>query len=317
MCADCGRALRELLIGDGTVKAVSARQHPRSQPGIIWYIKQLYKAAYRQSRLAPSVGKTGGQECSRMKAEKCDGKPGNPCDWCDTSGSGSGGLLADTRATVLLHRIAVVLSDWEARCYTCKDRVNDQRVLLLIDTAADYPEALCIRQARFLAAHVRLLRRHDKDVLRLHNQMLSFAREAWVVINQPPQLCCGKCPNMVTDKDTGEDKKCSVIMYAEETAKTVQCPKCRATHDVEQLREQMRSEALDYVLPASELRHLMETRLNDRIPKSSFYQLVRDGRLRAHSEGVDGVALYTYQDVCAARALPPPERKVAHNRRMT
>lgn len=299
MCADCGRALRELLVGDGSVKAVVAGRHPRTQPGIVFYIKQLYKTAYRQSRLAPSVGKTGG-ECARMKAQECDGTPGNPCDWCDTS-TGSG-LLADRRATILLRRISVVLSDWEARCYTCKDRAHDDRVLMLIDTAADYPEALSIRQARFLAAHVRLLRRHDKDVLALHNQMLSFAREAWSVINQPPQLCCGGCPNTVGGH------RCGVVLYAPENARTVQCPKCRCKHDVEALREQMRSAALDYTLPATELMHLMETRLNDRIPKSSFYQLVRDGRLTAHSVDAEGVALYTYQDVCEARALPPPEK---------
>jgi len=317
MCVDCGRGLRELLVGDGT-KPVVATQHPRSQPGIVWYIKQLYKVAYRQTKLDHTGNVGGSSECARRKAGVCDGESHNPCDWCNTSGGGYG-PLADRSAISLLTRISAALAEWEARLYTCKDRTNDQRVMLLIDTAADYPEALCIRQARFLAAHVRLLRRHDKEILRLHNQMLSFAREAFSVINRPPDTCCGGCPNMIKDKETGEDKKCGVIMYVEENARQVQCPKCRTTHDVEKLREQLKLEAQDYVLPAKELMALMETRLNDRIPKSSFYQLVRDGRLCAHCINAEGVALYTYQDVCAARTAPTPHaqgtKKVAQRLR--
>src|ERR1700739_4719078 len=55
MCADCGHQLRELLVGDGVTKALCAQQHPRGQPGIVWYIKQLYKTAYRQARLGGDV----------------------------------------------------------------------------------------------------------------------------------------------------------------------------------------------------------------------------------------------------------------------
>lgn len=287
MCADCGRELRELLVGDGITKAVSGQQHPRTQPGIVWYIIQLYKTAYRQTR-------TGGDVSSKSSAAGY-------------------GLLADRRATVLLNRIGVLLREWDDRLYILKDAHHDERVLLLVEGADDYPEALCIRQARFLAAHVRLLRRHDKDVHRLHNQLLSFAREAWTVINRPPELCCGGCPSTVRDAaDPRVEKKCGVILYAEENAKTVQCPKCRAKHDVDGLREQLRDAAADYVLPAAELMTLMETRLNDRIPKSSFYQLVRDGRLSAHSERPDGTALYTYQAVSEARTKEPPASRKTH-----
>lgn len=273
ICLDCGRELRELLIG-GTGS--------RSQPGVVWYVKQLYKTAYRQTRM-------GGGVSARH------------------SGGGYS-LLAEQRALTLLGRIATLLAEWDDRVYTAKDRHGDMRVMFTLETG--HPEALCIRQARNVAAHVRLLRRHDKDVVRLHGALLALARESWAVINRPPELCCGGCPtpagsnNAVPSNSGAPDKaeKCGVILYAEENASKVQCPKCRTHHDVETLRDEMRRVALDYVLPAAELMTLMETRLNDRVPPSSFYALVRDGRLVPHTTRPDGVPLYTYQDVVAARA---------------
>jgi len=279
MCVECGHELCELLIGDGRSVGTNAR----SQPGIVWYVKQLYKTAYRQTKL-------GGDVTAK------------------TSSTGYG-LLADRRATTLLAEIGVVLAEWDDRLYAHKSRQKDERVMVSLADAYGYPEALCIRQARMLAAHVRLLRRHDKDVHQLHNHLHRLAREAWAVINRAPELCCGGCPNVIKNNSGEEDKRCGAIMYAEENARTVQCPRCRTKHDVEVLREEMRVAALDYVLPSTELMTLMETRLNDRIPPSSFYQLVRDGRLQAHTETVEGVGLYRYQDVVAARNKPPPVRK--------
>ena len=284
MCADCGAELRQLLIGDPTlVRPLPYPQHPKTQPGIVWYIKQLYKTAYRQTRLGGHVSaKTGGRDYY---------------------------LFADRRGIDLLRRVESLLTEWNDRLCSL-----DTTALLALDTGRGAPEALSIRQARYLAAHVRLLRRHDKDIVKLHNGLLALAREAWTVINRPPELCCGGCPTTVRDKDTGEDKKCGVILYAEETADTVQCPRCRSQHDVSSLRERMKREAQDYVLPAGELLTLMETRLNDPVKRSTFYALIRDGHLVPHTHAADGTALYTYPDVCAAKAAAGT-KKPAQRRR--
>jgi len=65
----------------------------------------------------------------------------------------------------------------------------------------------------------------------------------------------------------------------------------------------------DMLFTGPELLRLMKIRLNDRMPKSTFYQLIRDGRLLSRGFSREGQPQYTYDDVCAARDKPKPRAK--------
>jgi hypothetical protein len=144
--------------------------------------------------------------------------------------------------------------------------------------------------------------------------LLAYAKEAWKIINRPADNCCGPCPSTV------DESPCGTLLYAEEKATVVQCPRCRKRHNVEALRESLRNAVRDMLFTAGELRKLMDTRLNDRMPKATFYKMIQDGRLVARCTADDGVKMYTYNDVCMARQKtsrltssekPCPTRKVS------
>jgi LSD1 subclass zinc finger protein len=114
-----------------------------------------------------------------------------------------------------------------------------------------------------------------------------------------------------------EMKPCGTLLYAAEGASTVQCPLCHTLHDVELLRESLKAYVTDMLFTRADLVNLMETRLNDRIPQPTFTKLLRDGRLQprkyeqelnAKDEWV-AVPMYTYNDVCEARAKDPPHKR--------
>lgn len=276
MCQRCGRELRELLIGSGQ-EAIIDREHDRAQPGIVWYIKRLEETAYRQTVLDKSIGVR--------------------------SSSAGYALLVDRNATKLLARINATLAAWSDTTET----LSPDRPLLGMDTTGGTLEALSIRRARFIAFNIRALRTQCKDIEALHGSLLNYAKEAWRVINRPADNCCGPCPTILVVDN--EEEECSTILYAEENAKTVMCPRCHVMHSVHDLREALKNMVHDMLFEGKDLRVLMETRLNDRISKSTFYGLLRDGRLKPRTEKPDGTMMFTYDDVCAARELSKPTRK--------
>jgi hypothetical protein len=104
------------------------------------------------------------------------------------------------------------------------------------------------------------------------------------------------------------ETRCGTLLYAEEGSADVTCPNCRTRHNVDDLRTALRETVRDMLFSGPELLRLMETRLNDRMSKSTFYQLIRDGRLQARHVK-DDVPQYTYDDLCEAREKPKPTRK--------
>jgi hypothetical protein len=278
LCSRCTSELRCLLIGSGQ-KPVLSTSHDKAQPGIVWYIQRLEESAYRQTVLAKSLGVR--------------------------STSAGYALLVDTRATKLLARIGSTLAVW---CDTAERLSGHERPLLGMDTTGSHPEALSVRRARFIATKVGPLCTQNKDVARLYGMLLGYAKDSWRIINRPADNCCGGCPTiLVIDK---AEEECSTILYAEDNAKTVTCPRCHVLHSVPDLRRALRNMVRDYVFPGPELLVLMETRLNDRMPRSTFYDLLRDGRLKPRSERQDGTLLFTYDDVCEAREKDKPTRRV-------
>lgn len=282
LCRRCGRELRELLIGDGTTKPVVESQHPKGQPGIAWYIERLRETAYRQTVMERNLGAHAGR-----------------------SGYDQ---LGNRDALDLLAKIHVTLWRWNDQL----DRLSgiQSHEQGQVGTIA-YPDGFDgldgLRAAR-LAENITTLRHHCEDIAALVNDLLGYSKEAWRVVNRPDDICCGACPNMVVDKDDHE-VECGVMLYAEEFADDLVCPKCHAKHDVSALRERLKQLARDKLFTGPELLRLMSTRLNDHLPKSSFYALVKDGRLRARGYDNDDAPLYTYDDVCEAREKPRPARR--------
>lgn len=281
ICRRCANELHDLLIG-GTEQD--------SQPGIAWYVKRLRESAYGQTRMARSLA-------------------------ARSSNTGYA-LLGNKRAAELLARINVALARWEAVVVRLRATQHAETGWLHTGSPTRDSERLECKRAKFIAANAVLIRHHCPDASRLHAEMLDCARAAWRIINRPNDICCGPCPQLVTPKVwAGEKVKalepCGTLLYAEEGASGVQCPVCHVKHDVEALRDMLKTQVQDMLFTREELTRLMETRLNDRIPHSTFGKLLRDGRLQPRKteavltdDGWVDVAMFTYNDVCEAREKP-------------
>jgi hypothetical protein len=231
--------------------------------------------------------------------------------------------LGNRRAIDLLGKITWTLARWDEHL----DRlIGPQTAFPPLTGVVSWPDGVggaeTVVQAVRLADHVSELRKHCPDIDRLFHDLLTYAKDGWRVINRPDDICCGPCPNMVDDKDhPGKEIVCGVMLYAEEfeqdgkriVADQVKCPKCHASHDVSKLREELKRQVHDMLFTSHELLKLMETRLNDRMPKQTFLDMVRDGRLKPRGYNVDNVPQYTYDDVCEAKTKlrKSPRRKAS------
>jgi hypothetical protein len=271
LCPRCTRELRELLVGiAGKPHKSLLGQEP--QPGIVWYIERLTEHAFRQSRLANRISRRGNAGYY---------------------------LLADARASDLLSRIRVTLQDWAGAVWALIAPLRqDQQASVGRDRADRIAGLESVALARWLAYQIPHVRKHP-DVAVLHATLLAYAKEAWRIINRPADVCCGQC----------QQDDCDTMLYAEENSATVRCPRCRTRYDVSVLRQELRSKVKDKLFTGSELRKLMETRLNDRIPDSSFRALVRSKRLKPRGVNADGAELFTYDDVVKARDERDEQRR--------
>jgi hypothetical protein len=287
ICRRCGRELRALLIGS---------TDPDGQPGIVWYVHRLRETAYRQARMERALG---------------------------SKSSRSGyALLPDSSAITLLAKISGTLARWNDDLTPLISSQKTEKGRSAVVVRPNRIDGLETRHARLLASYIPLLRHNYADAHLLLRDMLEYARQAWRIINRPDDICCGPCPNVVRDRASRVEVECGAMLYAEEfedgqgkrvVADTVQCPKCRARHDVSTLRDMLKQQTRDSLFTGPELLALMENRLNDRMPKTSFYQLIRDGRLQVRGYRLeDGVQapMYTYNDVCEAREKPKPGKGI-------
>lgn len=247
------------------------------QPGITWYVKRLRESAYGQTKM------------SRSSSSK--------------SSSHGYALLGDNRAFTLLGRINAELAHWEAIVERLRATHSHELGLAHTGSLTRDSERLETKRARIIAAHVTLLRHHHRGTGELHGSMLGFSREAWRIINRPSDVCCGPCP---TSHDNVS--ACGTLLYAEENESSVTCSRCGRRHDVETLRNGLKAHVTGMLFTRHELVTLMETRLNDRIPQPTFTKLLRDKRLQPRKIE-DGVPMFTYDDVCAARLKPVPHKR--------
>lgn len=278
MCQRCGNDLRDLLIGSRDQRrGADGRQVGEmgaGQPGIVWYIERLHEQAFLQAKLDRQIARV-------------------------SRGQGYG-LVADQDAIDLLGKIRCTLTAWNGTLAALSGAVTDERA----QNGHRDVGALEIALARHIASHVDTLRKRCSSVHVLHTDLLGYAKEAFTILNRPPDNFCGPCPVTLESGET-----CGTMLYAGEDATEVQCDSCRSWHEVERLRRKLREAVLDMVFTGSELRRLMETRLGDRIPESSFRVLRADGRLRPRRCNDKGEEMYTYADVCAARLKPPPSSR--------
>jgi hypothetical protein len=296
ICRRCAKELRNLLIGEGWPDSLG--ETGCGQPGIIWYIRRLRETALRQARME--------QACVHGGTSYVD-EDGHAC----VDGYG---LVMDMRAKRLLARISVTLARWNADLDPLLGTHRHDSPWVSVVVAGKGSGGLDEARARRLAANIAVMRHHCAGIGTLHHDLLEYAKQAWGVINRPNDICCGPCPTLTmhfTDgKPDSELKPCDVLLYAEEHAETVVCPKCRAEHDVAALRQALKSLTRDMLFTGPELLKLMATSLNDKIAKSTFYQLISDGRLTYRGIDGKGAMQYTYADVCEAREKPKPTRRL-------
>lgn len=283
MCPHCGDELRHLLIGMRGV---------HGQPGLAWLAVRIFEQAYGQSRLG-AIDSSHGRN---------DGYA----------------LLTDDRCTRLLGEIRATLDDWVAHCGGLSATWRDENGQVAMSGRPGHSEPLESRQARYLAGHIKVLRRH-KDSKRLVDSLRRFTDEATRLINRPADVCCGPCTTWFKGPPPNPELKqqCGTMLYAEPDAKTVTCTRCKTRYDVEALRDAMRDKLKDMLFTGSELRRLMETRLNDRIPKATFYKMIGDGRLvprKLRRANGKSEPLFTYADVVEAREKPVPQPKSKHTK---
>jgi LSD1 subclass zinc finger protein len=291
ICRRCANELRDLLVGSREVDG---------QPGIIWYAKRLRESAYGQTRMERSAGTRA-----------------------DNVGYA---LFGNKAAADLLARINATLARWEATVEALVSTHSNETGWVHTGSPTRDLERLEAKRARYIAAYVVLIRHHCHDAHRLHAQMLEFAKDAWRIINRPNDICCGACPTMIYDQSVNSAyvsshnnvKPCGTLLYAAEGASTVACPLCHTLHDVELLRDGLKAYVTDMLFTRADLVKIMETRLNDRIPQPTFTKLLRDGRLQPRKyeqqvndkgEWID-VPMFTYNDVCEARAKEPPHKRI-------
>jgi hypothetical protein len=274
LCSTCTAEMNDLLVGSRAA---------RGAPGMVWYAERVAEQAYRQAKLA-AAGRVSGT---------IDGYA----------------LLVDRRALDLLGRMREVLRSWAeivSRLNGRPDSVPLSSTLSAFRARSRvlYPEStLEAVQARYLAAHLNVVAAQCADANRLRSDLMSLSNEARDAINPPPDNFCGPCPTEV-----GDGKHCDTILYANEDASVVRCDKCRVSHDVSLLRAAMREVVWDLLFTSTEILRLMNARLGDRMPKSSFHQLISDGRLIPQGYNATNDPLYTYREVCAARLRPAPAR---------
>lgn len=283
ICRRCANDCHDLLVGSKDVDG---------QPGIIWYMKRLRESAYGQTRMERSAGARA-----------------------DNAGYA---LFGNKSAADLLARINTALARWEAIVEALRATQRHETGWVHTGSPTRDFERLESRRARYIAAHMVLLRHHCKDAHRLHAELLDAARQAWRIINRPNDICCGPCPTIIMETETKHEGACGTLLYAEENSSTVTCPLCHTIHDVELLRDGLKAYVTDMLFTRADLVNLMETRLNDRIPQPTFTKLLRDGRLQPrkyeqelnHRGEWAAVAMFTYNDVCEARLKEPPHKRI-------
>jgi hypothetical protein len=219
-------------------------------------------------------------------------------------------LLTNQRAVDLLSRISAALARWEAITVRLRATHSDKLVVVAMGVPKGVSRRSEAHRARVVASNMALLRHHYPHVARLHAEMLAMAREAWRVINRPNDICCGPCPTMISRPPEQGESPCGTMLYAEENSTTVVCPYCHVGHHVETLRDVLKAAVADMLFTRAELVQLMETRLNDRIPQSTFTKMLRDGRLAPRKTNDDAEPMFTYNDVCEARLKPVPHKRI-------
>jgi LSD1 subclass zinc finger protein len=217
-------------------------------------------------------------------------------------------LLGNKQAAELLARIGTVLARWEAICDRLRATHSPETGWVHTGHPTKDYERLEVKRARYIASNVVLIRHHCAEAARLHAELLDCARNGWRIINRPNDVCCGPCPTMI--QQDKELKPCGTLLYAEEGATGVQCYLCHTNHSVETLRDMLKQQVSGMLFTRAELVNLMATRLNDPIKQTTFGKYVRTKRLQPREirretdddGNVVEIPMYTYDDVCAARA---------------
>ena len=139
------------------------------------------------------------------------------------------------------------------------------------------------------------------------------------LINREPSVYCGPCSGTL---ETGEP--CGYELSAEEDARAVECRRCGAVHDVDEIRARLLGRVDSEPQPAANIHRILGW-VGRPVPRREFHAVVATltPRMYLQSTGErnlrrlpDSVALYAYGDVVAALDNPAQDSDSgAHHRR--
>ncbi|WP_157226732.1 hypothetical protein [Gordonia soli] len=137
----------------------------------------------------------------------------------------------------------------------------------------------------------RWLRRHHLEIANSEDAVLcaqeidNAVRKMLREINPRRLVFCGPCPTVTGTTPRGEPKKCEQAIWAEwddehdRVQPHAQCWRCRATHDVAVLRQNIFARADNFLLTEAELFNVLDD-LGEHLPRVKFYAWKRERRIR-------------------------------------
>jgi len=165
----------------------------------------------------------------------------------------------------------------------------------------EVPHRITISAARWLWSNVNSLAMNEAAGDAVDEIAVAVGR-AYSAIDRPAEkLAAGQC---LVDG-------CEAYMYAEPTAKTVDCPKCGSTHDMAELRAWMSEAASERRVTATEALSWVRLLLGKPMPDGTWRRWLAEGRLHHDDNNHLGHKLYRWGDVVEeVRAWIARPRKV-------
>lgn len=174
----------------------------------------------------------------------------------------------------------------------------------------DLPAATPAALASWLAQNAHAIAA-DKAADVCYSEIKEVITDIEKVINRPaPPRVLGPCPTQVDsshDKDCDKQHPhtCALALTAKNDATQITCPRCRTTHDVEELLARQIRDTDDYNFSLTELHQTALPALREYVPLRTLQHWAASGRLQPRDHGPDGEPKYLLADVRRLREQKP------------
>ncbi|ORV92786.1 hypothetical protein AWC11_07220 [Mycobacterium interjectum] len=157
--------------------------------------------------------------------------------------------------------------------------------------------------ARALAANVAAIARHE-TAGQCFTEVKAAVDTIERMINRPiPDRFLGPCPVVLTD-NYGE-RICNTELTAGRNDETIQCPSCKATHDVKELQQQQFDKIGDESFTVSQLYKMILPIMREYVPLRTLQHWAATSKLIPTGYDSDGEPRFLLNDVRALRDAKP------------